>query len=165
MNFVKNYSLTRNEYFKFNLRNIKRQSILYSILAAVLAFLLALFKKDMDTSVLSKIDFWLVYLLFVVIGVAIVNLYMMTMVFLGAKLVYKNNKKAYENLTFYFDEEGISQGDETRRILTKWSSFTSCYKSLGLYCFLISERQGIIVPKRIFNEEEQTWIESKIDKK
>ena len=119
----------------------------------------------MDTSVLSKIDFWLVYLLFVVIGVAIVKLNLITMVFLGAKLVYKNNKKAYENLTFYFDEKGISQGDETRRILTKWSSFTCCYKSLGLYCFLISERQGIIVPKRIFNEEEQTWIESKIDKK
>ena len=99
MNFVKNYSLTRNEYFKFNLRNIKRQSILYSILAAVLAFLLALFKKDMDTSVLSKIDFWLVYLLFVVIGVAIVNLYLITMVFLGAKLVYKNNKVSVELIT------------------------------------------------------------------
>ena len=129
MNFVKNYSLTKKEYFKFNLRNIKRQSILYSILAMALAFLLAMFKNDMDTNVLKTIDFWGIYILFVTIGLFIVNFYLVLMVYLGSRLVFKKNSKVYDNLTFYFDEEGISQGNGDIKILTKWSSFVTSYQS------------------------------------
>lgn len=163
MNFEKTYSLKKSEYFKFNLRNIKKQSIIYSALALVLAFLLALFNKDMDTSVLTTIDFWLVYALYVVIGLVILNGYLVMMVYLGSRLVYKKNKDAYNDFTFYFDEEGISQGEGKNRITTKWDEFSKCYYSLGLYCFLVSERQGLIVPKRVFNKEELTWIKSKIN--
>lgn len=165
MNFEKTYSLKKSEYFKFNLRNIKKQSLIYSALAIVLAFLLALFNKDMDTTVLSTLDFWLVYALYVVIGLIILNGYLVMMVYLGSRLVYKKNKGAYNDFTFYFDEEGISQGEGTKRITTKWQDFAKCYKSLGLYCFLVSERQGLIVPKRVFTKEELAWIKSKINKK
>ena len=116
----------------------------------------------MNVDSLETLNFWLYYLLFVVIGVIIVNFYLVSMVYLGCRLVYKTNKKVYDNLTFYFDELGISQGEENKKMLTKWSSFVSTYETLGLYCFLISERQGIIIPKRVLTKEEQDWLKSKI---
>lgn len=162
MNFKKEYSLTQKDYFKFNLRNIKRQTIIYSVLVIILAFLIRLFAHDMDTNALKEFSFWGMYLLFVVIGILIVVLYLCLIVFLSSKMVYKNNKDVYKNLSFEFDDEGIYQCVNEHKMITKWEEFSKKYLFLGIYCFMISDRQGIIIPKSVFTKEEQDWLNNKL---
>ncbi len=162
MNFKKEYSLTQKDYFKFNLRNIKRQVIIYSILVAIFAFLIRLFSYDMNTKVLQEFNFWTMYFLFLLIGILVVILYLVTIVYMTSKMVYKNNKELYQNLSFEFDDAGIYQIVNEHKMITKWEEFSKKYLFLGIYCFMISNRQGIIIPKNIFTKEEKEWLNNKI---
>ena len=77
-------------------------------------------------------------------------------------MVYKNNKNLYTKLVYEFDDEGIHQTIQEKEYTVKWDEFIRCYQSLGLYCFMISDRQGIIISKKIFNEEEQKFINERL---
>ena len=162
MNFIKEYSLSQKDYFKFNLKNIKRQAIIYSVLVVFLAFFIRLYSYDMSLDVLKEIEFWGTYILFLIIGVVVVVSYLCLMVYISAKMVYKTNKNVYKNLSFEFCDEGIYQCVQGHKMITKWEEFSKCYLFLGIYCFMISDRQGIIIPKNVFNSEEQEWINAKI---
>lgn len=162
MKFRKEYSLTQKDYFKFNLKNIKRQSFIYGFIVVILAFLIRLYAYKMETEVLKHFEFWGTYFLYVVLGVFIVVGYLTIIVYISSKVAFKNNKNLYTKMAYDFDEEGIHQTIQGQDCIVKWEEFVHCYQTLGLYCFMISDRQGIIISKKIFNEEEQKFINERL---
>ena len=56
MNFKKKYTFSKKDYFKFNLRTIKRQAIIYSIAVVLLAFVIRYYAVDLNSEVLKDLN-------------------------------------------------------------------------------------------------------------
>ena len=151
MELRKKINITLKDYFFFNIGLVKKTIITYVIVLVVVCIA---FNGIMNGFKLNEINFWLNSLLFYIVGLVVLLGYFFLLVFLASKKAYTPNKKYYENMEIVINDQGIFQySDGAESGLTYNQIFKVKENRLALI-ILISDRQGILIPKKGFSKEE-----------
>lgn len=74
---------------------------------------------------------------------------------LSAKKSLKTNKMLMATHTYTLNEESISSVSETSSMNSKWSDMYDFRESRNHFLFYISNNQAFLIPKRLFNNNEE----------
>ena len=151
MEIRKNINITLKDYFLFNLGLVKKTIITYVIL---LVFVCIAFNGIANGFTLNSLDFWLDTLVFYLVGLVFLFLYFGVIVYFASKKAYIPNKKYYENIELVINEEGIYQYSSGAESKLEYDKITKAKESKLSLVLLVNARQGILIPKKGFNEEE-----------
>ena len=161
MKIRKKITITLKEYFLFNVGLIKKTLITYVI---ALIPVVILFNGITNGFNLNQLKFWLDTVLFYAIGLVVLLTYYLLLVYFASKKAYLPNKKYYENIDMMIDEEGIHQyGDGAESHIT-YDKIYQLKETRSTLIILLSPRQGMILPKKGFNNEEILEIKKLIKK-
>ncbi|MDR0831597.1 MAG: YcxB family protein [Bacillales bacterium] len=162
----KKYSLTLKDYIKYNFlfTRVLVQLIIYFVLVLLLAFFIT-FSRHKDSEVLFTGPFILEALLYFVIGYVFILIYIGLLTFIGTKRAYKRNLDVSQNIELEFGEHSVKQINENGVVELKYLELYKIIIKAGLIVLLVAPQQGIIIPKREFNEEEYNtlllWFKNK----
>lgn len=164
MEIRKKINVTLKDYFLFNLGLVKKTVINYVVL---LVFICIIFNGIINGYEFSSLTFWLNSLLYYAIGLVFLVLYFGLIVFFASKRTYTPNKKYYENMDLVINDEGIYQYsvDGSAKSGLRYDQIFKVKEDKISLVLLVNQKQGIIIPKKGFTEEELNQIRNLINKK
>ncbi len=151
MEIKKNITVTLKDYFFFNVGLIKKTIITYSIF---LFFLCLIFNGMIGEFAFEKLSFWLTTLLYYVIGLIVLFIYFGLLVYFASKKVYLPNKQYYENMEITFNDLGVYQHSDGAESGLTYDQIHKVKESRTSIILFVGPRQGILIPKKGFTEDE-----------
>ena len=161
MEIRKKINITLKDYFFFNIGLIKKTLINYLIVLVAIAVIM---NGIMNGFTLDDPMFYLKSLLFYVIGAVILIIYFSLLVYFASKKSYVPNKKYYENMDMLINEEGIYQFSEGAESGITYDKILKVKENKLAFIIMVNARQGILIPKKGFTNEELDEIRRRTKK-
>ena len=161
MEIRKKINITLKDYFFFNIGLIKKTLINYLIVLVAIAVIM---NGIMNGFKLDDPMFYLKSLLFYVIGAVILIVYFGLLVYFASKKSYIPNKKYYENMDMLINEVGIYQFSEGAESGITYDKILKVKENKLSFIIMVNARQGILIPKKGFTNEEIDTIRNLIKK-
>ena len=161
MEIRKKINITLMDYFFFNIGLIKMTLINYLIVLVAIAVIM---NGIMNGFKLDDPMFYLKSLLFYVIGAVILIVYFGLLVYFASKKSYIPNKKYYENMDMLINDEGIFQFSEGAESGITYDKILKVKENKLSFIIMVNARQGILIPKKGFTDEELNEIRRKTNK-
>ena len=161
MEIRKKINITLKDYFFFNIGLIKKTLINYLIVLVAIAVIM---NGIMNGFKLDDPMFYLKSLLFYVIGAVILIVYFGLLVYFASKKSYIPNKKYYENMDMLINDEGIFQFSEGAESGITYDKIYKVKENKLSFIIMVNARQGILIPKKGFTDEELNEIRRKTKK-
>ena len=155
MEIRKKINITLKDYFFFNIGLIKKTLINYLIVLVAIAVIM---NGIMNGFKLDDPMFYLKSLLFYVIGAVILIVYFGLLVYFASKKSYIPNKKYYENMDMLINDEGIFQFSEGAESGITYDKILKVKENKLSFIIMVNARQGILIPKKGFTDEELNEI-------
>ena len=161
MEIRKKINITLKDYFFFNIGLIKMTLINYLIVLVAIAVIM---NGIMNGFTLEDPMFYLKSLLFYVIGAVILIIYFCLLVYFASKKSYTPNKQYYENMDILINEEGIYQFSEGAESGITYDKILKVKENKLSFIIMVNARQGILIPKKGFTNEELDEIRRRTKK-
>lgn len=161
MEIRKKINITLKDYFLFNVGLIKKTLINYLIVLIAVAVIM---NGIMNGFTFEDPMFYVRCLIFYVIGAVVLLLYFGLLVYFGSKKTYTPNKKYYENMDMLINDEGIYQFSDGAESGITYDKIMKVKENKLAFIIMVNLRQGILIPKKGFTNEEIDKIRSLIKK-
>ena len=161
MEIRKKINITLKDYFLFNMGLIKKTLINYLIILIAIAVIM---NGIMNGFTFSDPMFYIRCVIFYLIGAVVLILYFGLLVYFGSKKTYTPNKKYYENMDMLINDEGIYQFSEGAESGITYNQIIKVKENKLAFIIMVNLRQGILIPKKGFTNEEIDKIRSLIKK-
>ena len=147
----KTISISFKDYLLFNIGLVKKTIITYAIILSVICIA---FNGIMNGFNFNQTEFWLKSLIFYGVGLIVLCGYFFALIFFASRKVYIPNKQYYQNMELVIDETGLHQTSSGAESHLTYKQIYNVKENKRTFIVLISPRQGILIPKKNFTNEE-----------